>query len=1033
MADGSVIIDTELDQSGLKKGLSELSNSLVKGISAAVAAAGTALVGLGAYSIKVGSDFEYAISNVAATMGKTKDDITEISEKAKELGASTKFTATEAAEGFNILAQAGLSATEQLQAIDATLNLAAAGELSMDSAAGYLTTTIKAMASSTREANLSMEDASRVADLYAKGATLAKTSTGEFGEAMSKTAAMAGSYNQSLDTTGAALLALADGGYTGSIAGTYLSRAMSDLYAPTANAAEALDALGVSAYDNEGKSRDLIDVIKDLEKATAGMTEEEKNAAAAQIFTSAGLKAYNTIVSQGTDKLDEFTKSLQNSTGAAQQMAETKLDNLKGDIIILQSATEGFGIAFYEAMSGVGEGTGMMRDFVQEATSIMSDLTDAVNKGGFDGLVNSLGDALARAVSKIIEYVPMLVEGGVKIVSSLTQGLTGSAGTIAEAATSLISTLIDGFYGIMTDLVALGGELVIALCDGLSANAGSIVNSIADGLVDFYSAIAEYIPLLIEAGITLLGALADGIIQALPTLVSAIPKILNTLIEGLKSALPKLIECVSGIILAIVEALPELIMTLVDYLPELVQLIVDTLVEAIPILLEAVISIVMAIVEALPDIIVSLLDVLPTLIQSICDGLMELLPQIIEAGITLFTSLVQELPTIINTIVLALPSIINSIVASLLDMIPLIVDCGVQLLVSLVQALPDIIYAIVNVLPVIIASIISTLVEMIPLLIECGIDLLVSLVKALPQIIITIVAVLPQIINSIIQALIDSIPLIIQCGIDLLTSLIGALPDIIIALVSAIPEIISSIISALLDNIPLLIQSGIDLFVSLIKALPQIIVQLVKAVPEIIKALVNAFKDGVSKFKEVGSNLIKGLWEGIKNVKDWIWGKIKGFFNGIVDGIKDFFGIHSPSTLFENVIGKNLMLGLAEGIADEAQTAIDATQDVADAIADVDFETNAPEVDFDPDDVDFDGMVANVQGVVNAQAGEIGTVVSASAASEHTKGNDTDVQETETTDKNKPQYVENNIYIDGKKSARVLTPYIEKELAWEDK
>ena len=247
------------------------------------------------------------------------------------------------------------------------------------------------------------------------------------------------------------------------------------------------------------------------------------------------------------------------------------------------------------------------------------------------------------------------------------------------------------------------------------------------------------------------------------------------------------------------------------------------------------------------------------------------------------------------------------------------------------------------------------------------------------------------------------------------------------------PEIISSIILALLDNIPLLIQSGIDLFVSLIKALPQIIVQLVKAVPEIIKALVDAFNDGAFKFAEVGSNLIKGLWNGIKNVKDWIWGKIKGFFNGIVDGIKDFFGIHSPSTLFENVIGKNLMLGLAEGIADEAQTAIDATQDVADAIADVDFETNEPEVDFDPDNVDFDNLVADVQGVVNARVGEIGTVVSASAASEHTKSNDTDVQETETKDGSKPQYVENNIYIDGKKSARVLTPYIEKELAWEDK
>ena len=134
MADGSVIIDTKLDQSGLREGLADLGTSLTKGLTTAVAAAGAALAGLGTYAVKVGSDFEYAISGVAATMGLTSGEIDVIAEKAKELGAKTKFTATEAAEGFNILAQAGLSADEQLQAIGATLNLAAAGEMSMDDA-----------------------------------------------------------------------------------------------------------------------------------------------------------------------------------------------------------------------------------------------------------------------------------------------------------------------------------------------------------------------------------------------------------------------------------------------------------------------------------------------------------------------------------------------------------------------------------------------------------------------------------------------------------------------------------------------------------------------------------------------------------------------------------------------------------------------------------------------------------------------------------------------------------------------------------
>lgn len=195
------------------------------------------------------------------------------------------------------------------------------------------------------------------------------------------------------------------------------------------------------------------------------------------------------------------------------------------------------------------------------------------------------------------------------------------------------------------------------------------------------------------------------------------------------------------------------------------------------------------------------------------------------------------------------------------------------------------------------------------------------------------------------------IPLIIQCGIDLLVSLIGALPDIIVALVQAMPTIISSIITALLDNIPLIIQCGIDLLVSLVKSLPEIITTLVSKMPEIISSMVSALADGVSSFAEIGVNLVEGLWSGIQSLAGWLWDKVSGWISSIWDGICDFFGIASPSKLFKNMLGRNLMLGLAEGIAAEAETAIGAMEDVAEEIADVDFSTQTPDVP-DPDNVD---------------------------------------------------------------------------------
>jgi len=129
MADGSVLIDTKLDEDGLAEGLSSLGSKIESGIATALKAATAALAAVGAYSVKVGSDYEAAIAGVAATMGTTVDQIGEISDKAKELGASTAFSASQAAEGFNILAQSGLKVDEQLATIDATLALAAAGEM----------------------------------------------------------------------------------------------------------------------------------------------------------------------------------------------------------------------------------------------------------------------------------------------------------------------------------------------------------------------------------------------------------------------------------------------------------------------------------------------------------------------------------------------------------------------------------------------------------------------------------------------------------------------------------------------------------------------------------------------------------------------------------------------------------------------------------------------------------------------------------------------------------------------------------------
>ena len=192
---------------------------------------------------------------------------------------------------------------------------------------------------------------------------------------------------------------------------------------------------------------------------------------------------------------------------------------------------------------------------------------------------------------------------------------------------------------------------------------------------------------------------------------------------------------------------------------------------------------------------------------------------------------------------------------------------------------------------------------------------------------------IPQIIEGLLTAILGSIPQLIDAGIQLLISLVQNLPQIITAIVAAIPQIISSLITAIIGSIPQLVGAGIQLFVALIKNLPTIIVEIVKAIPQIITAIVKGFTGNIGKIVQVGSDLIKGLWQGISNVTDWIWGKISGFFGGIVDGIKNFFGIRSPSTLFAG-LGENMGQGIGVGferamdeVADDMQNAIPTTFD----------------------------------------------------------------------------------------------------------
>ncbi len=299
-----------------------------------------------------------------------------------------------------------------------------------------------------------------------------------------------------------------------------------------------------------------------------------------------------------------------------------------------------------------------------------------------------------------------------------------------------------------------------------------------------------------------------------------------------------------------------------------------------------------------------------TYINDFINNLSIQIPKMMEIGNNLITSLINvissNLPTILQSGIQLITTLINGMTSNLNVILPAII----QVINSLSQAI------ILN-LPTILSSGIQIILEL------CN-----GLISAIPSLIPIIISSLLTVVNTIL----DNIDLIIDSGIQIILGLCDGLISALPTLIDQIPIIIEKLISAVTNNLPKLVTLGIELTVKLGVGLIKAIPKLVAKIPEIITSLVNGLKDGISKMGEVGLDLIKGLWQGIKDSFKWIKDKIKEWVGNVFDFIKNLFGIHSPSKLFEDEIGLNIGLGTAEGILDSIPHVQNAMSELSDEV-----------------------------------------------------------------------------------------------------
>ena len=331
----------------------------------ALARLGQKAVEAAKYVIDVGSTFEASMSKVEALSGASGSDLDALKDKASELGRTTVFSASEAADAMSNMALAGWNTREMLTGIDGVLQLAAAGGMDLasasDAVAGYLAAF-----------NMEASESGKLADVMATAQAKSKTSTTQLAEAYGTCATNMTQAGQEMTTTTALLEGLASVNDTGSAAGTKLSAVMAQITKKMKDGKIAIGDTQVSVTDSTGAFRDMVDVVEDVEKATAGMTAEQRVSALQQIFNRQSMSGMNELLAVGSEKLREYKTDLENSEGAAGQMSSIMQDNFQGAVKAMNSATEGLGDALYEKVSGPLTGA------VQLATNLINGITDAI-------------------------------------------------------------------------------------------------------------------------------------------------------------------------------------------------------------------------------------------------------------------------------------------------------------------------------------------------------------------------------------------------------------------------------------------------------------------------------------------------------------------------------------------------------------------------------------------------------------------------------------------------------------------------------
>ena len=602
---------------------------------------------LGTAAVSTAANFESSMSQVQATMGITKDAMSTVngesvntmdtlSALAKKMGSETAFSASECAEALNYLALAGYDTQQMCDTLPTVLNLAAAGGIDLAAASDMVTDAMSAL-------GMGVDEAGTMVDQMAKTASTTNTSVAQLGEGILTIGATAKTVKGGTAELNTALGILANNGIKGAEGGTHLRNVILSLQNPTDKAAACMEQLGLDVYDSEGNMRSLNDILGDLNTSMDGMTAAEKSNIIGQIFNKTDLSSVNALLANTGTTWDELQQSIVDSGGAAQQMADTQLDNLQGQITILKSALEGLAISFGELLLPAIK---MIVGWVQKFVDWLNGMDEGTKK------VITTVALLAAALG------PVLIVVG-KVVSAV-----GTIMTIVPKVAGVINTVKTAFAALNTTMLANPIFLIIAAITALVAAFIYLWNTnedfrqfwinlwenVKEVAIAVWEAIKNFFAAAWEAISSTAQAVWNGIKDFFSGLWEGIKTIFSTVVEVIKTIITTYFNIYKTIITTVLNAIKTVFTTIWNGIKTVVTTVVTAIQTFITTAWNAIKNTVTTVLNAIKTVITTVWNAIKTAVTTVVNGIKSTISTVWNSIKSVVTSVVNSIKSTVTTV-----------------------------------------------------------------------------------------------------------------------------------------------------------------------------------------------------------------------------------------------------------------------------------------------------------------------------------------------------------------------------------------------